>query len=204
MQLWFLIMWILVICESNAIHGNLLSLSLSFFLWIYMVINAFLISFKTSLESSFQHLWRALHRGRCSDSMNYLPAVFQQGIRNICADWYVGNFSTFLPSGRLSLLSLLCASLLLYHIYFSSSAVSNAWTCKCSPHMVFFFLRVFQFIYLSKKWKRYRSSKLTSDMFIAVALARVWKLNKCRITTAKHGSGWHPAADKVCNLKYLK
>lgn len=67
MQLQFLIMWILVISESNAIHCNLLSLSLSIFLCFYMVLSAFLVSFQTSLEPSFQHLWRAPRRGRCSD-----------------------------------------------------------------------------------------------------------------------------------------
>lgn len=119
MQLWFLIMWILVICESNAIHGNLLSLSLSFFLWIYMVINAFLISFKTSLESSFQHLWRALHRGRCSDSYElFASSISARDQKYLCwlICWKLFNFPTLRKT--FIAFSPLCQFAALSHIFF--------------------------------------------------------------------------------------
>lgn len=119
-----------------------------------MVLNAFLLSFKTNLETYFQHSWRASHRGRCSDFYKlFAISISGRDQKYLC--WLICWKLLNLPSLRKTFIafSLLCAILLLYHIYISSLSVSNAWTCKCSPHTVFFLSRVFS-LYIWAKNER--------------------------------------------------
>lgn len=149
MQLSFLIMWILVICESNAIYGNLLSLSLRFFLCIFMVLNAFLVSFQTSLESSFQHMWRAPHREGCSDFYELFASSISARDQK-CLYWLICWKLLNLPSLRKTFIAFvsLYHFAALPHIFFKFLCLQ----ClnKCSPYIVFFLSRVFRFIYLRK------------------------------------------------------
>lgn len=119
MQLSFLIMWILVICESNAIHGNLLSLPLRFFLCIFMVLNAFLVSFQTSLESSFQPRWRAPHREGCSDFYElFASSISARDQKYLC--WLICWKLLNLSSLRKTFIAFvpLCHFAALSHIFF--------------------------------------------------------------------------------------
>lgn len=151
MQLSFLIMWILVICEINVIPGNLLSLFLSLFLCFYMVLSAFLGLLRTGLKYSFQYTLRTPHRRRYSDFYELFPSSFsvrdQKHLRWLISRKHLSfpflweTFSCFLFS-----VSFCC---FITHI-FKFLSFPPAWTLRYSLHVFFFSSRMFQFIYLSK------------------------------------------------------
>lgn len=160
----------------------------------------FQFCFVAGVWSLLFNTYRGLHTEEdILTSLNYLPTVFQWGIRNIYADRQE-TFKLSFSVDDFLLLPLLRVILLLYHTYFQFllsplPELSSIHYTLSSFHPECFSLYIWaknEGIIGPISWLQTRS--------LLLRFTKVWKFNRCRITTTKRGSGCHPTPATVNNF----